>query len=373
MFNVLLIDDDVFMLKALVRVVKSLRKDWNFILVDDPTTWRSAVSAQSKLDLVISDYIMPEVNGDRVLSEVAELQPQALRVLLTGDISEDVANRVLSNTHFIVAKPFSEIQLETVFRAVEIIAELGIPFDLRKSLCSSLVLAPLPTVIRDIRVALSKEYVDVSAVAEIVERDPVFVARLFQLANSAFLGFNNPTFSLHTAIKRLGFNITSSIVAVESISHAFSYTIDPNLQQKISDKYFNFSLLVRSLSKKLNYSLDIQERLFTCALLSALGELVASTYCCDGNNESSINNLSGHDLHCLLSAAMLALWGYDETIYLTILNSAKPELKSNKSNMSTFLFLVREYCLNDGCLPQDIVEAIDDKDFFAVFSSKIID
>ncbi|MGR9115179.1 MAG: response regulator [Gammaproteobacteria bacterium] len=77
--KILLVDDEVNILRALSRLLK-----------DYPTT--TATSAEEALmlakdaefDLVISDYRMPGMDGVSFLTEMRRLQPDSVRIILTG-------------------------------------------------------------------------------------------------------------------------------------------------------------------------------------------------------------------------------------------------------------------------------------------------
>ncbi|MFB2815649.1 hypothetical protein ACE014_17545 [Shewanella xiamenensis] len=82
MFNVLFVDDDSFMLRALLRLAKRLRPDWQFWTEEDGLNWAKSIANDVNVDLIICDYLMPDVNGDRVLVEVSKHYPQAIRAYL---------------------------------------------------------------------------------------------------------------------------------------------------------------------------------------------------------------------------------------------------------------------------------------------------
>lgn len=77
--------------------------------------------AEDSFDIVFSDYRMPETNGSAFLREVASLQPDSYRVMLTGAVGvggliSELGEGVI---HFFLKKPWSE---EGMRRALEIVA-----------------------------------------------------------------------------------------------------------------------------------------------------------------------------------------------------------------------------------------------------------
>ncbi|CAM5215773.1 hypothetical protein [Alishewanella longhuensis] len=81
-FRVLFIDDDAFMLKALLRTAKRLRPHWLFYGCEQAKDWVSLAEEIAPLDMIICDYQMPEINGEQVLRQATISYPAAVRVLL---------------------------------------------------------------------------------------------------------------------------------------------------------------------------------------------------------------------------------------------------------------------------------------------------
>lgn len=77
--------------------------------------------AEGSFDIVFSDYRMPETNGSAFLREVASVQPDSYRVMLTGALG---AGGLISELgegviHFFLKKPWSE---EGMRRVLEMVA-----------------------------------------------------------------------------------------------------------------------------------------------------------------------------------------------------------------------------------------------------------
>ncbi len=80
--SILIVDDEELVLLSL-REMFSLESDYFVIAASHPRQALREVE-RTPLDVVISDYLMPEMNGVEFLKEVMRLQPEAVRILLTG-------------------------------------------------------------------------------------------------------------------------------------------------------------------------------------------------------------------------------------------------------------------------------------------------
>ena len=72
-----------------------------------------ALLAERSAELIISDELMPEIDGTEFLREVAGMYPASCRVLLTGattvgDVIQQIGSGVV---HFFLTKPWSEEEM----------------------------------------------------------------------------------------------------------------------------------------------------------------------------------------------------------------------------------------------------------------------
>jgi DNA-binding NtrC family response regulator len=82
------------------------------------TTVSSLIEARNalrkgKFDIVISDQLMPEIDGLTFLRKVAATNPETYRVMLTGSIGVGAVIREVSAgiIHLFVAKPWTEAEM----------------------------------------------------------------------------------------------------------------------------------------------------------------------------------------------------------------------------------------------------------------------
>lgn len=106
--KILLVDDEPNILRALVRLLKEYQT----------TTATSAqealVLAQAiEFDMVISDYRMPEMDGISFLKKFRELQPDAIRIILTGYADLEATQEAINNIGVFrfINKPWNNIEI----------------------------------------------------------------------------------------------------------------------------------------------------------------------------------------------------------------------------------------------------------------------
>jgi putative two-component system response regulator len=79
--KVLIIDDDLASLHTIERILSDLGID--VILSTDPLEALSIIK-EHEISVVVSDYIMPEINGLELFSKLKSIAPDIKRILITG-------------------------------------------------------------------------------------------------------------------------------------------------------------------------------------------------------------------------------------------------------------------------------------------------
>ena len=113
----LVIVDDEEMVLASLRSFLALETDYEVLTFSSPLRALESIR-ESQIDLVISDYLMPEMTGIEFLLEVKKLQPYATRILLTGYADKGNAIRAINevNLYQYIEKPWSNDDLKLIIQ-----------------------------------------------------------------------------------------------------------------------------------------------------------------------------------------------------------------------------------------------------------------
>ena len=73
---------------------------------------------KGRVDLVISDYLMPEIDGISFLAEVREIKPEVPRIILTGYADKENAIKAINHVGLFqyIEKPWSNDDLLIILR-----------------------------------------------------------------------------------------------------------------------------------------------------------------------------------------------------------------------------------------------------------------
>ncbi len=114
--RILLVDDDDMVLLSL-RSLLELETDYQLVTAAGGEDALAAANAQ-EFDLVVSDYLMPGLNGIELLGRLKELQPGAPRILLTGYADKENAIKAINEVGLFqyLEKPWDNAHLLLVIR-----------------------------------------------------------------------------------------------------------------------------------------------------------------------------------------------------------------------------------------------------------------
>ncbi len=112
--RILIVDDEEMILSSL-RSFFSLETDYEIITFSSPQEAASYLESET-IDLVISDFLMPELDGIALLARAKETQPMATRVLLTGFADKENAIKAINEVSIFqyVEKPWENTRLKLI-------------------------------------------------------------------------------------------------------------------------------------------------------------------------------------------------------------------------------------------------------------------
>ena len=94
-YTVVVVDDEEMVTTSLFSLLMQ-ETDYDVLTFNSPREALNTLQDQ-EVDLVISNYLMPgEMNGIEFLLEVKRLQPEAIRIILTGCATKRIAVKAIN-------------------------------------------------------------------------------------------------------------------------------------------------------------------------------------------------------------------------------------------------------------------------------------
>lgn len=319
----MLIDDDVLMLKALARALLHIDPKINVRTLACPAEFHSVLANFGTPDVIFCDYIMPECTGLEVLEMARSQCPQAVRCLLSGEVSIDFSVQVENLAHYYLAKPFTREQLTQVLTAASQLPKLRLSEKERVELGQITCLPILPEVLVHALQLLRSQPPELEKVAELITSQPQLAAKVIQVANSAVMGFASPIQQVAQAVFRLGAHLTETVVALYELDMLATKLPSKKRLGEINTRAMQKAALAKKLGEAINMAPDEAEMLQVACLLSGVGEICAL-------------QLSEHSFSwplqesSTISAYLLTLWGFSNSIICAQLISHKAHIVENR-------------------------------------------
>lgn len=226
--RVMFVDDDQGVLEDLKRTLDSMPPEWQMTFC---TSGQDALKqlATGEFDIVVTDMRMPGMSGSELLEEVLERYPGIVRIVLSGNLEQDLALRSATAAHQYLVKPCDAATLRATLDAALRIRTLLVSPKLRRLVSRMTSLPSLPSVYARLVESLENAETSSRELGEIIAQDVGMTAKILQLANSAFFGLYRYIANPCEAAVYLGVDTIRSLALSTSVFSAFQNKGVPEL------------------------------------------------------------------------------------------------------------------------------------------------
>ena len=203
-------------------------------------------------EVVVSGLHMPEMNGFEFLNRTAAIYADIVRVLIgepedKGAIHQAVAKGLVHNY---LTRPWNYASLRTLLKE-----SLVKQRDLREQHLRDILTTPdkMPSPPKfhvTLRALLARESSSVQHIADEINNDPVLVAKLLRVANSAYYGARSTISSVRDAVIFIGTEYIASLVMAIEAFHSVMRSTDQR-SARVIDQLWHQALRRASITKLL--------------------------------------------------------------------------------------------------------------------------
>ncbi len=326
MKKLLFVDDEPKVLQGLQRQLHAMRNEWNMNFVGGGQQALDFM-AGNPVDVVISDMIMPGMDGSQLLTEVAKRHSGTVRIVLSGHADREAVLRLVGPAHQYLAKPCNAEELRTaIARAVALRDLLG--NEHLKQLATRIKCLPsLPALHHQLTAEFQKDDPSMERIGEIISRDVGMTAKILQLVNSSFFGLPQPINKTFDAVMYLGLTTVRSLVMSLQVFSQF----DPKLLHNFSldalaQHCWMTGVVAGRVAQTEQKEMKMRDQCFLAGLLHDTGQLILATGLPE-EYASVLNTAKTQNLpvaqaekehfgatHADVGAYLLGLWGLPDPI-----------------------------------------------------------
>jgi HD-like signal output (HDOD) protein/ActR/RegA family two-component response regulator len=209
--RVLFVDDDGHVLEALRDALRSHRGEWAMSFVDNGRD-ALALLESDRHDVVVSDLLMPELDGATLLERVRDRHPTAVRIVLSGHADLDMVARAAGVAHRLIAKPCDTDDLARVIEGSCALQQMTARLELRGCVAGASSLPAVPRLYAELTELLASGTASARDAAGVIQSDMAMAAKVLQLANSAYFGRRHPVSQVAEAVAYLGLEPVKALV-----------------------------------------------------------------------------------------------------------------------------------------------------------------
>lgn len=221
--RILFVDDEVNILKSLQR--EFIDTGYEIFLAPSAEEGMKILEAEN-IDVVVSDYKMPGMNGIEFLRTVMKQFPAACRVVLSGFVDQYAVLKALSSglVSAYIPKPWETRALHKQINHFFLTRQILGNREILKTVNSIDELPTLPSVYNELVRAIEEErpYNEISL---IVSRDIATTTRLLRIAGSAYYHLEKDI-SLERALSYIGINALRQLVLFTSLADGAGWSME---------------------------------------------------------------------------------------------------------------------------------------------------
>jgi len=270
----LFVDDEPLVLKGLERMMRSMRREWEMRFVSSGSEALKIMHRQS-FDAIISDMRMPGMDGAQLLTEVMKSHPDAVRIILSGQLDQEMTMKTVRSAHQHLAKPCEPEILKSTLAQAFALRDILLNDNLKKLVSRIESLPSLPSLYLEIMEELQSANTSFQKVGEIIAKDVGMTAKILQMVNSAFFGLYRRISKPQEAVSLLGFETIKSLVLTAKI---FSQFDQKKLVEFSLDELWTHSMLTGLFAKTISQTEsnmgEGSDDAYLAGLLHDLGKLV---------------------------------------------------------------------------------------------------
>jgi YesN/AraC family two-component response regulator len=265
--SILFVDDEQNILNALQRV---FRKSDHHIFVAN-SAWEGLKQlSKNKIDILVTDYKMPGMDGYALCKMVKEKYPHIVRIMLSGYSTDKIILKALfeGTIRLFLTKPWDDDFFRNyIDRLVRLDATLENP-QLKAYIHNLSHFPGVPDIYNKLIKAVDEEK-HMKYIAEIIEEDPALSAKILQIINSGAYGLQSV--SIQRAILFLG------VEALRDLSISCSIFRDlrfPNELKGLAELLWQHSQLCNNYLQRIYQSVEknkLPSRLTSIGLLANIG------------------------------------------------------------------------------------------------------
>ena len=321
--RILFVDDESSVLSAIRRALYLKRDQWEMVFAESGRE-ALALLEKKRVDIVISDMRMPEMDGARLLLEIRQHHPDTIRMVLSGQADREQILRCVKLAHRYFTKPCAPDELAQSIDELISWKQKVVSAKVKElASCVSFVPSSIESITALLE-ELEKSSPDIGVVRNLICHDVGMSVKLIQLVSSSFFGDRQVIYDPGKAATLLGMDLLKQLVLEAEIfaeGDAMGRRI-ANFGQQAVEMAYN----AKEIAQIRHGDIELQEQAFLGGLLTNVGKMIMIYYAperyqevLDQVSDQCINLVDAERqvfglTHTEVGGYILSLWGLPEKV-----------------------------------------------------------
>lgn len=277
MKNLLFVDDEPKVLQGLQRQLYPMRSEWSMNFLGGGQQALDFMAAHP-VDVVISDMVMPGMDGSQLLTEVAKRHSSTVRIVLSGHADREAVLRLVGPAHQYLAKPCNAEELRTAIARAVALRDLLCNEQLKQLATRIKCLPSLPALHHQLTAEFQKDDPSMERIGEIISRNVGMTAKILQMVNSAFFGLPQPINNTLDAVMYLGLTTVRSLVlSLQVFSQFEQKPIRGFSLDALAHHSWMTGVVAGRVAQVEQKVMKMRDQCFLAGLLHDVGQLILAT------------------------------------------------------------------------------------------------
>jgi len=326
MKTLLFVDDDPRVLQGLQRQLRGMRDQWGMHFVESGAKALELLGTTT-VDVIVTDMMMPVMDGAQLLTEVMKLHPHTVRLVLSGHADREAVLRLVGPAHQYLSKPCDGEELRNAINRAFALRDLLTSEPLKQLATRVRCLPSLPSLHSQLTQELQKDDPDLDLVGRIISQDIGMMTKILQLVNSAFFGLAQPISNPAEAVAYLGLNTVRALaLSLQVFSQFDKFKVKGFSVESLAKHGWTAGMFARRIAVSEHREQRMVDQCFLAGMLHDVGRLILAAEMPEAyaralevarENKQAIWAAEQDEFgatHAQIGAYLLGLWGLPNPI-----------------------------------------------------------
>lgn len=337
--KLLFVDDELYLLHGLRRMLRNMKTEWELFYAHGGEEALDILCTQ-EIDIVVSDLLMPQMNGAELLEEIASRYPETVRIILSGTTDKNMLMLSTGIAHQFINKPVDiEFLINTLIRIFKIRDLLG-KKSINKISRATKGLPSLPVLYDKLLRELHSPEPSLKKIASIISQDPIMTARVLQIVNSAFFALPHRINNVQQAVALLGLDTLKALVVYANILSSLDQVSCPLNLKSLWEHSSMVGKIAGIIVHEEFHNKEVAEEAIIAGMLHDIGYLILAQIPDIFNQLTELLGENEYTLleaeyqlmdvsHAEIGAYLLGIWGFPDSIVQVVDHHHKPSCSDN--------------------------------------------